>query len=127
MWSVSLRKYFISETPCLHIFLVAVKLFNGVVTLEIQRRQNSVKARALILQMADMMSALLVRSEGILFRLMVLKCSLQQLHFVEDPEMVTEDGQTVAGRIQNLLGDIKKDITDCGHIINKYHQHSTAG
>ena len=40
---------------------VAVKLFNGVVTLEIQRRQNSIKARALILQMADMMSALLVR------------------------------------------------------------------
>ena len=40
--------------------IVAVKLFNGVVTLEIQRRQNSIKARALILQMADMMSALLV-------------------------------------------------------------------
>lgn len=41
--------------------------------------------------------------------------------------MRTEDGQSVAGRIQNLLGDIKKDITDCGLVINKYHQHSTAG
>ena len=41
-------------------FVGAVKLFNAVVTLEIQRRQNSIKARALILQMADMMSALLV-------------------------------------------------------------------
>lgn len=41
--------------------------------------------------------------------------------------MKTEDGQSVAGRIQNLLGDIKQDITSCGNVINKYHQHSTAG
>ena len=40
--------------------IVAVKLFNGVVQLELQRRQNSLKARALILQMGDMMGALLV-------------------------------------------------------------------
>ena len=40
--------------------IVAVKLFNGVIQLELQRRQNSLKARALILQMADMMGALLV-------------------------------------------------------------------
>lgn len=41
--------------------------------------------------------------------------------------MKTEDGQSVAGRIQNLLSDIKNDITSCGNVINKYHQHSTAG
>jgi hypothetical protein len=41
---------------------VAVKLFNGVVQLELQRRENSAKARALILQMADMLGALLVKS-----------------------------------------------------------------
>lgn len=42
------------------ISIVAVTLLNGVVQLELQRRQNSTKARALILQMADMMGALLV-------------------------------------------------------------------
>ena len=41
--------------------------------------------------------------------------------------MKMEDGKTVAGRIQGLVDNIKKDITACGNIINKYHQHSTAG
>jgi len=44
-----------------YLCLVGVSLFGAVVELEIDRRQNSVKARALVLQMADMMSALLVR------------------------------------------------------------------
>ena len=40
--------------------LVGVSLFSGVVELEMDRRQNPLKARGLVLQMADMMSALLV-------------------------------------------------------------------
>ncbi|KAF8308150.1 hypothetical protein DL93DRAFT_2231827 [Clavulina sp. PMI_390] len=84
---------------------LAVTLFNGVVQLEVQRRQNSTKARALILQMADMMSALL------------------QLHFVKDPTLVTENGDSVQGRIETLVKDIEQDIINTGNLINKYHQH----
>lgn len=43
----------------------------------------------------------------------------QQLHFVEDPTLTTETGQSVAGRIQVLMGDIEKDINDTGNLINK--------
>ncbi|KAF8288826.1 hypothetical protein DL93DRAFT_1177376 [Clavulina sp. PMI_390] len=87
---------------------LAVTLFNGVVKLELQRRQNSTRARALILQMADMMGALL------------------QLHFVEDPTLITDNGDSVQGRIQNLMRDIEQDINSTGNLINKYHQHSLA-
>lgn len=51
-WGVPLSEFMVHA--------VAVTLFNGVVQLELQRRQNSAKARALILQMADMMGSLLV-------------------------------------------------------------------
>jgi hypothetical protein len=56
--------------------------------------------------MADMMGALL------------------QLHYVKDPELVTEDGKSVQGRIQALMGDIEKDIQKCGNLIDTYHRHS---
>ncbi|KAF8316872.1 hypothetical protein DL93DRAFT_2154581 [Clavulina sp. PMI_390] len=87
---------------------LAVTLFDGVVKLEVNRRQNDSKARALILQLADMMGALL------------------QLHFVEDPALVANNGQSVQGRVQLLMKDIEKDINNTGNLINKYHQHSLA-
>ncbi|KAF8340736.1 uncharacterized protein EI90DRAFT_3117280 [Cantharellus anzutake] len=84
----------------------AILLLSAVVKLETQRRENSRRTRALILQMADMLSALL------------------QLHFVQDPELEDAKGQSVQGRIQALMEDIKKDIQDCGNLIDTYHKHS---
>jgi hypothetical protein len=85
---------------------VAVLLVKGVVTLETQRRNNTSRSRALILQIADMMSALL------------------QLHFVKDPELTTETGESVCGRIQALMGAVERDIKNCGNLIDTYHKHS---
>lgn len=45
---------------------VAVGVFNAVVQFEIQRRENSAKAKALVLQMADMLGALLVSGKVLL-------------------------------------------------------------
>jgi hypothetical protein len=112
----------------LRLSSVAVKLFNGLVTLEIQRRQNSAKAKALVLQMADMLGALLVcRALHPLYDpILTIGTTSQQLHFVEDPTLQTEDGVSVAGRIQILMSRIKDDITQCGNLLNKYHAHSLA-
>jgi hypothetical protein len=84
-----------------------VFLFKGVVQLETQRRENSRRCHALILQMADMMGALL------------------QLSSVSDPELKDErTGQTIVGRIQALMANIEQDITDCGNLIDTYAKHS---
>lgn len=85
---------------------VAVLLLKGVIKLETQRRENSKRTRALVLQLADMMGALL------------------QLHFVKDPELKSATGESIAGRIQVLMAAIEKDITDCGNLIDAYHKHS---
>ncbi|KAF9059723.1 hypothetical protein BDP27DRAFT_1371208 [Rhodocollybia butyracea] len=76
------------------------------VRLETQRRENSRKTRALILQIADMLGALL------------------QLHNVQDPELEAEPGKSVQGRIQVLMKDIYADIKACGALIDAYHKHS---
>ena len=73
--------------------------------MEVKREANSARCRALILQMADMMGALL------------------QLHDVKDPELKTDDGQTVIGRINALLTRIELEIKQCGNLIDLYHRH----
>ena len=88
--------------------LVALFLIKGIVKLEVQRRENSKKCKALILQMADMMGALL------------------QLHYVRDPELVDERGESIAGRIQVLMKHIEQDIKNCGNLIDTYSKHSIA-
>lgn len=81
-------------------------IFSAVVKLEVKRRENSGRARALILQIADMLSAVL------------------RLHFVRDPELKNKNGKSVRGSIQDLMEDVKKDIQDCGNFIDTYHKHS---
>jgi hypothetical protein len=84
-----------------------VFLFKGVVKLETQRRQNSKRCQALILQMADMMGVLL------------------QLSSVRDPELKDErTGQTVVARIQSVMANVENDIRDCGNLIDTYAKHS---
>jgi hypothetical protein len=51
--------------------------------------------------------------------LILLFYPIQQLHFVEDPTLTTESGESVAGRIQVLMKDIEKDINSTGNLINK--------
>ncbi|KAF8320530.1 uncharacterized protein EI90DRAFT_2598279 [Cantharellus anzutake] len=86
---------------------LAVQLFHGVVQLETQRRSNSAKARALILQLSDMMSTLL------------------QLHHVKDPTLKSPTGETIAGRLQSLMGQIEQDIKTVGNLVDQYHKHSS--
>src|SRR5260370_42043172 len=76
-------EYSPNNTPPSAIILV----FSAVVKLETKRRQNSARARALILQMADMLSALL------------------PLHFVRDPEQENANGKPIRGSIQGLVKD----------------------
>lgn len=98
-----------SHQPNSSLYLVAVYLFKGVVQLEIQRRENSKKSRALILQMADMMGALL------------------QLANVQDPDLEDEkSGQSIKGRVQVLMKSIESDIKDCGNLVDTYAKHSVA-
>ncbi|KAF8323073.1 hypothetical protein DL93DRAFT_617209 [Clavulina sp. PMI_390] len=85
---------------------LGVSLFSGVVKLEVERRTNNIKARALVLQMADMMSALL------------------QLHYVRDPTAVSSTGDSIQSRFHTLMRYIESDIKSCGALINKHHQHS---
>ncbi|KAF8320533.1 uncharacterized protein EI90DRAFT_3080514, partial [Cantharellus anzutake] len=69
---------------------LAVQLFHGVVQLETQRRSNSAKARALILQLSDMMSTLL------------------QLHYVKDPTLKSLTGETDIKTVGNLVDQYHK-------------------
>ncbi|KAF9073392.1 hypothetical protein BDP27DRAFT_1318820 [Rhodocollybia butyracea] len=85
---------------------VAVLLVRGIVRLETQRRENSRRTQALILQIADMLGALL------------------QLHNIQDPDLEVEPGQSIQGRIQLLMNDINGDIKACGMLIDAYHKHS---
>jgi hypothetical protein len=84
---------------------VAIQLVRGVVAMEVKREANSARCRALIFQMADMMGALL------------------QMHDIKDPELKTDDGQTVIGRINALMGKIEVEIKKCGNLIDLYHNH----
>lgn len=83
----------------------AVTLLRGVVKLETERRANSGRCRALILQITDMMGALL------------------QLRNVKDPELETDGGETMVGRIDALMKKIEVNITECGNLIDLYHRH----
>ncbi len=81
-------------------------LFKGVVTLETQRRDNNAKARALVLQLSDMLGALL------------------QLRDVKDPELKTDNGESVRGRVQALMGRVEQEIEEVGNLIDTHHKHS---
>src|SRR5258708_37948524 len=68
-------EYSPNNTPPSAIILV----FSAVVKLKTERRQNKARARALILQMADMRSALV------------------RLHFLRDPDKGNAKGKPIRG------------------------------
>ncbi|KAF7974234.1 hypothetical protein HWV62_13116 [Athelia sp. TMB] len=80
---------------------VAVLAFKAVVTLELKRRDNDKKVVALHLQMQDMMSTLL------------------QLRDIKRYHKGT-DGRSVQDRLDDLMRNIAKDITNCGNICDTY-------
>ncbi|KAF8341559.1 uncharacterized protein EI90DRAFT_3034423, partial [Cantharellus anzutake] len=68
--------------------------FLGVVTLETQRRDNTLKTRALVLQLSDMLAPFSIFTMG------------------------------VCGRIRSLMKQIKQDIKEVGNLVDTYHKHS---
>ncbi|TDL25421.1 hypothetical protein BD410DRAFT_639165 [Rickenella mellea] len=83
---------------------LAVTAFEVVLTLEMKRRENDKRVSGILLKQADMMMALL------------------QLDNIKDVDMKNEKGETVAGRLQTLIADIRKDIDECGNVIDTYYK-----
>ncbi|TDL25426.1 hypothetical protein BD410DRAFT_896303 [Rickenella mellea] len=83
---------------------LAVTAFEVLLTLEMKRRENDKRVSGVLLKQGDMMTALL------------------QLDDIKDVYMKNEKGETVAGRLQTLIAEIRKDIMACGNIIDTYYK-----
>ncbi|TDL25410.1 hypothetical protein BD410DRAFT_766024 [Rickenella mellea] len=83
---------------------LAVTAFEVLLTLEMKRRENDKRVSGILLKQADMMMALL------------------QLDNIKDVDMKNEKGETVAGRLQTLIAEIRKDIMTCGNVIDTYYK-----
>ncbi|OJA16897.1 hypothetical protein AZE42_11473 [Rhizopogon vesiculosus] len=81
---------------------VAVIAFMAVVNLELKRRENDHRVSSMIAQATDMMGMLL------------------QLKDVKDPDITGPYGETIEGRLQDVMKHIAQDIEDCGNAIDKY-------
>lgn len=105
--------------------IVAVGLFKVVVRNERQREQNVHEARALVLQMGDMMGALLVSHSQSApnVTLKVETLVNQQLHFVKHPG--DGGGEPELGSIQTLLKGVEEDIVEFGNLIDCYCESSS--
>ncbi|TDL25419.1 hypothetical protein BD410DRAFT_826665 [Rickenella mellea] len=83
---------------------VAVTAFEVLLTLEMKRRENDKRVSGILLKQADMMMALL------------------QLDNIRDEDTKNEKGETVAGRLQTLIAEIRKDVEACGNVIDTYYK-----
>ncbi|TDL25430.1 hypothetical protein BD410DRAFT_785363 [Rickenella mellea] len=83
---------------------LAVTAFEVLLNLEMKRRENDKRVSGILLKQADMMMALL------------------QLDNIKDVDMRNEKGETVAGRLQTLIAEIRKDIEACGNVIDTYYK-----
>ncbi|TDL25432.1 hypothetical protein BD410DRAFT_837606 [Rickenella mellea] len=83
---------------------IAVTAFEVLLTLEMKRRENDKRVSGILLKQGDMMMALL------------------QLENVKDVDMKNEKGESVAGRLQTLIAEIKRDINKCGNVIDTYYK-----
>ncbi|TDL25408.1 hypothetical protein BD410DRAFT_638802 [Rickenella mellea] len=83
---------------------LAVTAFEVLLTLEMKRRENDKRVSGILLKQADMMMALL------------------QLDNIKDVDMKNEKGETVAGRLQTLIAEIRMDIMTCGNVIDTYYK-----
>jgi hypothetical protein len=50
-----------------------------------------------------------------------------RLKDVKDPTLATENGDTVAGRIQQLMSAIENDVKECGKTIDTYRKQHLLG
>ncbi|KAF8529736.1 hypothetical protein BU17DRAFT_79834 [Hysterangium stoloniferum] len=93
----------LDEVAQLHPFITAaVLIFKTVWTLEMKRRENDNKIRAVYTEMKHMMVVLV------------------QLKNVKDVTEIAPDGTTIAGRIQKLSEDTEKDIKQCANACDTY-------
>ncbi|KAF8518842.1 hypothetical protein BU17DRAFT_90643 [Hysterangium stoloniferum] len=93
----------LDEVAEIHSFIKGpILVFKAVWTLEMKRRENDQKIKALYAEMRDMMVVLL------------------QLKNVKDVTEVGPDGRTIAGRMQELSEDTTKKIMSCANACDTY-------
>ncbi|KAJ7597218.1 hypothetical protein C8J56DRAFT_1021519 [Mycena floridula] len=89
----------LDEVAKLHPFIgVAVMTFKAVWALEMKRRENDRRIKALYLEMRDVMAVLI------------------QLKDCKDPTTVSPDGSTIEGRMGELARLISEDIKQCANL-----------
>lgn len=85
------------------LFRTAVaRLLRDIALAETARRPAQL-TRGLILEMADMLSAVL------------------KIRTVEDLTLVTDTGESIVTRVQALMVQIERDVKDCTRLIKSYH------
>lgn len=115
---------------------MAVVAFKLVVTLDMTRRENNRKVLVLKIGMKDMMAVLFeyvarifLKNSPHLIRCFVvslIRFNLRLRH-VKDPLEVGPDGQTVGGRMQNLIQKIADDIKNAGSACDAYMKKGFLG
>ncbi|KAM5530344.1 hypothetical protein V8D89_015985 [Ganoderma adspersum] len=91
----------LEEVAKMHPFIsVAVGAFRVVVELETKRRENDEKIALLLVQMRDMMAALV------------------QLRDIQDED--EHDGETIKDRLQDVVERTAKDIKKCANVCDTY-------
>ncbi|KAK7683623.1 hypothetical protein QCA50_013461 [Cerrena zonata] len=84
------------------VVTVAVLAFKAVYNMELTRRENDRRIRALYVEMKDMMAVLI------------------QLKDVKDKDDLGPDGRTVEARLQGLVKQAADDIKDCANACDTY-------
>jgi hypothetical protein len=109
--------------------VVGVLLFKAVIEIELKRRENDRRTLSLVLQMADMMGTLLQRvfNPYLYYFILFVNQVLPRLKDVKDPDLKTEAGETVTGRLQLLMKAIENDIKECGKAVDTYRKQHVMG
>ncbi|CAL1709515.1 unnamed protein product [Somion occarium] len=93
----------LDEVARIHpVVTVAVLAFKAVYNMELTRRENDKRIRALYIEMKDMMAVLI------------------QLRDVKDTNDVGPDGKTIEARLQALIKQTAEDIKDCANACDTY-------
>ncbi|KAI0770883.1 hypothetical protein BD413DRAFT_613421 [Trametes elegans] len=93
----------LKDIAAVHPFIqLAVGAFEVAIELDMKRRENDKRINLLLLEMRDMMTALV---------------DLQQ---ISDPAHVGKDGKTVQERLEGFVNLINDDIKDCANACDAY-------
>ncbi len=100
--------------------LVAVLAFELVISLDLTRRENNTKVRAVQVQMQQMMCTLFQYVPLTPIPIFTVDSKTSRLRLVKDPDEVGLDGIIIKDRLQPLVRNIARDIKDCGSACDVY-------